>query len=196
MSKFKFKMSRDKWIILICSGLLLMLAAFPIDSTMKWYKGEKKDDSAAPAADSMMAAPAAAAAQPGSYEQQMEQRVREILKSVDGVGEVDVMIVLKSTEEKVYRVDTSLNTALTEETDAGGGTRKIDNREKDESTIITGSGDGQAPVLEKEMKPEISGIIISAQGGGSPKIQAEISSAMEALFDLPAHKIKVLKRVE
>ena len=48
----------------------------------------------------------------------------------------------------------------------------------------------------KELDPEISGMVISAQGGDSPKVQAEISQAMEALFGLEAHKIKVLKRVE
>ncbi|MCD7967733.1 MAG: stage III sporulation protein AG, partial [Clostridiaceae bacterium] len=53
-----------------------------------------------------------------------------------------------------------------------------------------------APIVEKEIRPEIEGIIISAQGGGSPTVKAEISGAMEALFDLPPHKIKVLKRVE
>ena len=57
------------------------------------------------------------------------------------------------------------------------------------------SGGGNEPVVQKELKPELSGIIISAAGGGSPAVQAEISAAMEALFGLPAHKIKVLKRV-
>ena len=44
--------------------------------------------------------------------------------------------------------------------------------------------------------PEIAGIIISASGGGNGSVQAEICGAMEALFGLPANKIKVLKRVE
>ena len=50
--------------------------------------------------------------------------------------------------------------------------------------------------MEKELKPELSGIVISADGGGSTAVKAEISEAMEALFGLPAHKIKVLKRVK
>lgn len=44
------------------------------------------------------------------------------------------------------------------------------------------------------MKPEISGVVISADGGGSAVIRAEISEAMEALLGLPANKIKVMKR--
>ena len=44
------------------------------------------------------------------------------------------------------------------------------------------------------MKPEISGVVISADGGGSAVIRAEVSEAMEALLGLPANKIKVMKR--
>lgn len=196
MLKFKFKTGRDKWILLLCMGLILMILAFPIDGTARRFGGSAKEPKEMAETKVPELAAAASAKVAATYEQQMEERVRELLKSVDGVGEVDVMIVLKSSEEKVYRIDTSLSTSLTEETDSAGGQRKIDNRERDESTILTGSGDGQAPVLEKELKPELSGIIISAQGGGSSRVQAEISSAMQALFDLPAHKIKVLKRVE
>ena len=50
--------------------------------------------------------------------------------------------------------------------------------------------------MEKELMPEIEGVVISAQGGGDARIQAEISAAMEALFHVPQHKIRVLKRVE
>ena len=59
--------------------------------------------------------------------------------------------------------------------------------------MILGGGQDE-PLLESELLPEISGIVISAQGGDNPSIQAEITEAMEALFGLPAHKIKVLKR--
>ena len=65
-----------------------------------------------------------------------------------------------------------------------------------ESTVLTGSSGSGEPVVEKELAPEISGIVISAQGGGNASVQKEISEAMQALFGLPAHKIKVLKRVE
>lgn len=138
----------------------------------------------------------AAARVSNSYEAELEQRVREILKNVDGVGKVDVMIVLKSSAQKVVHTDSSSSRSLTDEKDSTGGTRKIENEESGDTTVFT-TGDGQStPIIEKELRPELSGIIISASGGGNPTVRAEISAAMEALFDLPAHKIKVLKRVE
>ena len=38
------------------------------------------------------------------YELRLEQRIRDVLKKVDGVGEVDVMLTLFSSSEKVLRV--------------------------------------------------------------------------------------------
>ena len=106
------------------------------------------------------------------------------------------MIVLESSAEKVIQVDKSQTHSLTEEQDSSGGTRRIENQEQDQNTVmISGTGEN-TPVIAKELRPELSGIIISAEGGGSLSVKAEISAAMEALFGLPAHKIKVLKRVE
>ena len=115
---------------------------------------------------------------------------------MDGVGQVDVMVVLKASAEKVIHRDESITSSLTEEEDGNGIRRKSESREESRDTVLS-SGSGQnVPVVQKELYPEISGIIISASGGGSPSVQAEISAAMEALFGLPPHKIKVLKRVE
>lgn len=137
-----------------------------------------------------------AGAQAAAYEQQLELRLKELLSHVEGVGEVEVMIVLKSSEEKVWRTDRNSSLSSTKETDSNGGTRDVRNQEISEDTILTGSGGGEGPLLEKELKPEIGGVVVSATGGGSPVIQAEISAAVEALFDVPSHKIKVLKRAE
>ena len=130
------------------------------------------------------------------YELRLEQRIRDVLKKVDGVGEVDVMLTLFSSSEKVLRVDKERSRSTTSETDSSGGTRQQADESLRESTVLAGSSGSGEPVVEKELAPEISGIVISAQGGGNASVQKEISEAMQALFGLPAHKIKVLKRVE
>ena len=130
------------------------------------------------------------------YELRLEQRIRDVLKNVDGVGEVDVMLTLSASSEKVLRVDKERNRATTSETDSSGGTRQQAEESLRESTVLAGGSGSGEPVIEKELAPEISGVVISAQGGGNASVQKEISEAMQALFGLPAHKIKVLKRVE
>jgi len=62
--------------------------------------------------------------------------------------------------------------------------------------MVSLNGEKKTTMFEEEPAQEVLGIIISADGGGSSVVKAEISEAMEALFGLPSHKIKVLKRVK
>ena len=233
ISKFSGKMTKEKWLLLLLVGVLLMILSFPLPGSRRTGKdgesrsgqvsrnegavplwtgdAQENDQDAEPdqaslngpgqdgdGPDSVYPASASAGGE-GSYETQMENRIKNILKSADGVGKVDVMVVLKSSSEKVVHVDRTTNSSTTQEKDSGGGTRDVVNNQSQESTVLSGSGSGSggnSPIIEKELSPELSGIIISAEGGGSPTVKAEISEAMEALFGLPPHKIKVLKRVE
>ncbi len=213
MWKFKSLKGRDKWLFLLTIGVILCILAFPSGKGAGASKSSMAGGNAAGAAvsgfgegmnaggdenmDGQEAQPAAGRVI-SDYGQALEDRVKEILKGVEGVGEVEVMIVMKSSAEKIIQVDNTTSRSVTQEQDTEGGTRSIESQEQEHSTVLTGgSGStGSGPIVTKEVYPEISGIVISASGGGNPAVQAEISAAMEALFGLPAHKIKVLKRVE
>ena len=219
--KLKFKGSKDQWLVVLAIGLIFLILAFPMGGKKKttgaWIddskesagSGEEKrleGDSGSSSGNSdgldFSGISSSGSRETGSvgtaltYEQQLEVRLKELLSHVDGVGEVEVMIVLKSSEEKVWRVDRNTSYSSTRETDSNGGTRDIRSQEISEGTILSVQNGSEEPLLEKELKPEISGVVVTATGGGSPAVQAEISAAVEALFDVPSHKIKVLKRVE
>ena len=188
---------KDKWLFLAGIGAILCILAFPAEKLAGRNSGQTEEIDSGKNI-SGISTPASAAVSEGesSYEKQLETRVREILKHVDGVGEVDVMIVLKASAEKVIHVDENEVRSLTEETDSSGVGRKSESQELGRETVMMSSGGSSEPVVQKELKPELSGIIISASGGGCPTVRAEISEAMEALFGLPANKIKVLKRAD
>ena len=179
------KGNKEKVIFLFCSGLLLFVISLP--------NGKTTDSGLRAGTLEDAGEKAAAKEESGSYEEKLEQRIRELLKSVDGVGEADVMVVLKSSEERIWHVDKSSTSSVTEESGSSSGSSRVIREEnQSESTVLDGKS--QSPVMEKEVKPEISGVVISADGGGSAVIRAEISEAMEALLGLPANKIKVMKR--
>lgn len=194
--KLNLKSGKERWLMLLAVGLIVLILALPSgerEETRETGSGALKSN----VSDSAEEETAAAASKSVlTYEQQLEKRLEEILSRVDGVGNVEVMIVLKSSEEKVWRVDRDTSYSITQETDQSGGSRKVENQEVSEDTILSGQTGQEGPLLEKELKPEIGGVVVSAEGGGSPQVQAEISAAVEALFDVPSHKIKVLKRIE
>ena len=208
----------EKWLILLVLGLAILILYAPFGKKTsetgvlreRWAESEtetnsghragqdKNGSSEESGSDVETGLPGTASKQDTNrlYELRLEQRIRDVLKKVDGVGEVDVMLTLFSSSEKVLRVDKERSRASTSETDSSGGTRQQADESLRESTVLAGSSGSGEPVVEKELAPEISGIVISAQGGGNASVQKEISEAMQALFGLPAHKIKVLKRVE
>ena len=189
-SKLNLKSGKNKWLVMLAVGLIFLILAFPFGSEKKEDLEESSDSVSLQREETETAAAAV------SYERFLEQRLEDILSHVDGVGQVEVMIVLKSSEEKVWLVDRDTSYSITQETDQNGGSRRVESQAVTENTILSGQTGKEEPLLAKEMKPEISGVIISAEGGKSPQVQAEISAAVEALFDVPSHKIKVLKRIE
>lgn len=186
MKKIAWKdMGMSKLLLLLLAGVLLLILALPTPK-------EKKE----PALETK----AAAAPEPleeDSYVAGLEKKLALILESVDGVGKADVMITLKSSEERVVQVDRKTSDKSTKESDSAGGNREVIEKEVEEDTVFTNtSGSGSTPFVQKELKPEIAGVVVSAAGGASPTVKSEIIEAVQALFDVPSHKIKVLKRVE
>ena len=205
-----WRMNKEKLIFVFCSGLLLFVLSMPgterersreaaavgsgelenADGTSRLLGGA----GAGLGEETLPGLSGGAQASSGGvlYEKELEQRIAALLDRVEGVGKADVMVVLRSSEERVFHVDKTSRTSATEE--KGGDGRTVREQEISESTVM--GGGNQGPMVEKELTPEVSGIVISADGGGNASVRAEISEAMEALFGLPAHKIKVLKRVK
>ena len=113
--------------------------------------------------------------------------------SMEGIGRVKVMVTLEAGSESVLQTDSSVEERQVQETDSSGGTGLTKEKNQSVQTVLTGSGD--LPYVVKELTPKVSGIVIMAQGGESPQKASEITAAMEALFGVPAHKIKVLEGV-
>ncbi len=110
------------------------------------------------------------------YKTQMEEQLTQLLSQVEGVGEVHVMITLKTTTERVVEKDVTTQENSTEE-----------------STIYVEGEEGQEPYVAWEEYPTIEGVVVTATGGDNSIIVQNITEAVQALFDVDTHKIKVMK---
>ncbi|WP_066717741.1 hypothetical protein [Clostridium sp. Marseille-P299] len=124
---------------------------------------------------------------------EFESRLKKTLKKVEGVGDVEVMITLKSSKEQVVLKDSPYEQENLNETDEAGGSRISSSLKNDEETVLITNGNGQAnPYVTKELEALIEGVVVVAEGGGNSKLEVDIVEAVEVLFNVPAHKIKVL----
>ena len=125
-----------------------------------------------------------------------EERLRILLSAVEGAGKVEVMITARATREKVVGKDVTETASKISESDSSGGTRVTDESSYGETSLYSGEnlsqGSGE-PYVIKELVPQIEGVVVAAQGAGDEYIVDEITQAVSVLFNLPVHKIKVVK---
>ena len=129
------------------------------------------------------------------YEKYLEQKTAQTLGVVDGAGKVTVMITLKSTGQKVVEKDQQSTHQTTKEADSQGETRESEEKSLDKTTVYSQGTDGtQIPYVSKENAPEVEGILVIADGGGNAVVAKNLTEAVQALFGVEAHKIKIMKR--
>ncbi len=128
-------------------------------------------------------------------EKLMEQRLEEVLTQIKGAGEVSVTLFLAAGPEYNYAVNLNTSKRTIEEQDQGGGTRvTTEVNEQSQMVMANQSAAGGAPVVVKETKPEVQGVLVVAEGAADPYLKAMLSRAVQTLMGIPAYRVTVLPR--
>lgn len=195
-----FKVSKDKtknilkkenMIVIILIGVLLLVIAIPVNPKKPKTEDVKQqpedinqsftDNSVEDNTDQ-------------TYVENLESRVEDILSSMEGVGNVKVMITLQSSQETIVEKDMPTSRSNISETDGSGGNRNTNEMDSQETTVYTTNQNGdKIPYVIKTKEPEIEGVTVVAQGGDNAVVQKNISEVIQALFHIELHKIKVVK---
>ena len=186
MSKLK-KPKKEQLVVLLLFGVLLVVIALP---TTTGTTGTDKKDVDISGTQGAAGTDTATL----TYEEQLEKRLSAILSQVAGAGRVDVMVTLESRGERIVEKDTPESRKSVEETDSSGGSRTTDEQDWGEETVYyeDGSG-GKSPYVVKELEPNIEGVLVLAEGGDSAVVKQELLEAVQALFPIEAHKVKIMK---
>ncbi len=203
----KQKFGKDSFLIMILGGLLLLVIAWPTDS-----EGEQKRS------DTQSASQYNSGTGNGNYigtqsrtdadnrynlqnqtelslyAADMEARLVQILEAMEGVGEVEVMITYATNYELVPLQEVTQSSSGTQEADANGGTRTVNEQSLTQQTVYTTDEQGnQVPYVISTKEPEIIGVAVCAQGGGNPVIQTSITEVIQSLFRIEANRIIVTR---
>ena len=182
-----------RWLLLIgCIGIMLMI----VQSFVNFEDVEPAaDQTPAPqqAPDSVLSS---ALEEPDSIftaiERPLEQRLQEILEKIVGVGSVDVMVTVDSTEETVVQHNRKESEQTTEETDKNGGKRHVASTTSDGQVVLYEVAGEKRPFVTKTIKPRIRGILIVARGAEDPTVRGLLMEAVQKGFQVPAHRISVV----
>ena len=168
------KLNREKLIFIFCSGLLLFILSLPSDSDSLVTGSE--------AAGQMIGMTAVTGQTAGATGL---TGMTGAWSDTSDAGASDSLAVAATDNTYEEEIELRVRNILS----GVEGVGEVD-------VMVALKPAEQNSMFQEEDTQEVLGIIISADGGGSVVVKAEISEAMEALFGLPTHKIKVLKRVK
>ena len=210
----QYILKRDNLVIFILTGVLLLVIAWPVEGNVTeknnvsdiWDKnGDMLNTKLIRKNDSELGEERNTNYEDedlideGIYQEEyitakLEQRLEEILASMQGVGRVKVMITLYSSGEEVVEKDIPLERSNIVENDSTGGNRSTNEMYSREETVyITSSTGDRIPYVVRKNSAQVAGVSVVAEGGENPFVQKNISEAIQALFGIEEHKIKVVK---
>lgn len=183
--------NKNNLIVLVLMGVLLMVVTLPVNG-----ENDVKKDTDAFAIennDSYLMAGKETGTDTQAYEAEMERKLAQVLQTMEGAGKVQVFITLASSEERIIEKDMPVNRSNTVENDGEGGSRTVSNVDAGENTVYTTEGNVTTPYVIKTVTPKVEGVLVLAQGAGNGAVSKNIADAVQVLFGIEAHQVKVIK---
>lgn len=196
------KLKKENFVVIFLIGILLLVIAWPIKSE-KTQKEETKsgitdiksgiigitdEDADISLTESNLQNDFLTQ----GYAEYLEYTLEELLSTMEGAGRVKVMITLNASGESIVEKDTGTSRTSSTEVDSAGGSRNSADVSETEETVYTGSG-AEEPFVKQIIYPRIEGVVVCAEGGGNATVNKNITEAIQALFGIDVHKIKVIK---
>ncbi|MGI5824498.1 MAG: hypothetical protein ACOX7J_02895 [Bacillota bacterium] len=122
-------------------------------------------------------------------EAQLEAKLSEVLCKIKGVGNVSVSVTLASGSRTEYAVNASTTVNSAEESSSDGSIKNT--TQTTSSNDVVFEDNNQSPVVVQEIRAEVQGVLIVADGGDKSEVCSQITAAVSALLDIPVHKITV-----
>ncbi len=177
------KIGLPRLVLLILAGVVLLYFSVPGGSE---ESGEKKTDHRITSEELALQAMEV-------YEKNKEEKLETILADVDGIGKVRVMLTLAASEERVPMQNGQVKEDEINEADQAGGKRKTETYESQTENVLIQREGEEEPYVVQIHAPAVEGIVVVAKGADSGEKKKEIIDAIQALFPVEAHKIKVMK---
>lgn len=174
-------------IIIGILGLIFLILGNPLDGEEELI--EKKPEESTINREKLVDS---SFGQENLYKRELENSLSTLLSSIQGIGEVEVMIQLEGGRKLEIAKEPTREAIKTTETDAGGGERIIEEEFMEEEILMTRKGGEDKPIVLRKLKPDISGVFIVAEGSENINIKKELIEAVSSFLDVPYHKIKIL----
>ena len=111
-----------------------------------------------------------------NYEAELENRLTELIESINGAGKTKVMLTVDCGDENVYATE-----------------NKTDNGKNETEYVLVETDGNDSGMLLKVWMPEIRGVAIVCQGADSAKVREEITGVVTAVLGISTNRVNIAK---
>ncbi len=193
------KWGKEEWIILILAGIFFLIVFWPASKEKDKVDTEYGElmNAEQGGTQVLQGKNATSSKDDVTYKEQLEEQLRDVIESMDGIRAAKVMITLKTSEEEVVLRDISGTKETTTEEDSQGGVRQIETETKEENVCFVQNADRDLyPYVTYTIFPKVEGVLIVVSGNKTDYLRTQIVDAVQALFDVESHKVVVIKMKE
>ncbi len=118
------------------------------------------------------------------YSSYTERQIEMMLSKIDGVGKVNVTLMVSGTEEYIYAQQNKSNISQNGESNSS--------QNENSYIFVQKNGDKEA-LVQKVINPAISGVVVVCEGGGNSVVRESVYKAVSVSLNIASNKIYVTK---
>jgi stage III sporulation protein AG len=124
-------------------------------------------------------------------EEAQAKELAGVLTQIQGAGRVTVSVSLEAGP--AIEVVSDLRTEQTKTTEKAqdGSTRQTETTSNSQQHLLSKGGTSDAPVVAKQSRPLIAGVIVVAEGAWNAEVRERLQKAAYVKLGIPANKVQV-----
>lgn len=198
MNKKVKELKKENFVVILLIGVLLLVIAWPVSEKEDTQMAESGISDTINGTITDIGTVEERETNPAgqdwvTYAEFLEDTLEEVLSTMEGAGKVKVMITLESSGESIVEKDVTTGIDASTQVNADGGSHNTSGNEKTGETVYVQQDRVSYPYVKQIISPRVAGVVVSAQGGDNLTINKNITEAIQALFGIDAHKIKIIK---
>lgn len=120
-------------------------------------------------------------------EQELEKRLEQLVREVEGAGEVKVMVTFENIGETVYALNEQRqNESLKEKQ------KQTNKTQVQTSHVFSNTGQKGEALVETQRLPQVQGVAVVAQGAANATVTRRVTELVSTVLQLPTNRVSVM----
>lgn len=166
--------TRTLLIVLLGAAAMLLILLSQCESTEDTVQVQQDDDLLA-------------------YTQNLEQRLAQMVSSIEGAGSTKVMVTLANGVEYVYESEEKSSVDTSQSNDLSGRSSSDERSSMEQSAIIIDGSDGRQALVRTTLEPTVNGVVVLCSGAYDEQVRQQITEAVTTALGISSKRVCVAK---